>query len=551
MSVVVPELRYTSGGKPVAVSSQRKMVSVFPEGGASGYNPETQPTIRISLSPSLNFLDCHNSYLTFRVKQKAGTIDDSKECRMDKSALSWVRTFAVYGSNGQQLEYIDNFHLLTNLMTSITSPHPYRDSIGRMVDNCGDRGARNAAFAHPDGSMYSAGFDMSGLLSGAANKYLPLSYCQGSITIELTLAPFKEAFVGTAKSTSVQPSYVIDNCEYHASCVSMSEDYQARFSEQLRTRGIDMSISTFRTHHTTLNSDTVDLPISQNASSVKGVYQVLRSKNKYQSAKHDSLTTYKSGNLASVQYDLGGHQFPVAPITLQKDGCTDLYANNLQALNMYRNHSLGSSVDDTNFNSTEATKVPLGCAVGSYQALPIRRVYGTWCANGKEAYTAMEKGHFVERVTTDPVSGATLVNPAGAHHDLKHTKWVNTLHFIPHNAKDIHLIEQGLKCKIGTNTFPTGEDSTATNLDINGEHEYNNIVSDHNAKNALGMIADTASHKKTAGLGLDRFFKPTGAHSYGSQVGARARVPSSAKETNHEDDSKNVLYAGACGGLGL
>ena len=59
----------------------------------------------------------------------------------------------------------------------------------------------------------------------------------------------------------------------------------------------------------------------------------------------------------------------------------------MQAWNMFRNLSLGCSVDDTNFASTEASGVPNGNgATNSYQAMPVRRVYGTWVANGKEAY---------------------------------------------------------------------------------------------------------------------------------------------------------------------
>ena len=60
-----------------------------------------------------------------------------------------------------------------------------------------------------------------------------------------------ECFVFTAASGQTA-EYEIDNVEYVAHSLSFSEDYNARFSQQLRTRGVDMSFDTYRTHVTTL-----------------------------------------------------------------------------------------------------------------------------------------------------------------------------------------------------------------------------------------------------------------------------------------------------------
>ena len=166
MSIVPSNSRYQSGGKPVAISSSRRSVKVIPEGGTSGYTPDTNGTIRMELAPSLQFLDCHNSYLSFRVKPKAGTINLAKPCRMDNHAMSWCRSMTIYSSTGATLEHIDHMNLISCLMHKTTSGKDYRDSIGRMVDNTGSRAMRNAAMATPGGKMYNCGFDMSGILSG-------------------------------------------------------------------------------------------------------------------------------------------------------------------------------------------------------------------------------------------------------------------------------------------------------------------------------------------------------------------------------------------------
>ena len=100
MSVVPSYAHYRAGGLPVAISSSRRIVKVFPEGGQSDYNPDTSPVIRIELSPSLGFVDTHNSFLSFKIKFKSGTIDHTREMRLDKNSMSWVRRMTIYSSTG-------------------------------------------------------------------------------------------------------------------------------------------------------------------------------------------------------------------------------------------------------------------------------------------------------------------------------------------------------------------------------------------------------------------------------------------------------------------
>jgi hypothetical protein len=134
----------------------------------------------------------------------------------------------------------------------------------------------------------------------------------------------KDCFVFSNKEAQTG-SYQIDNVEYHAHCLSFSEEYNAKFSQQLRERGVDISFDTFKTHNSVLTDNTMDLSISQNAASVKGVYHILRDKDKYQSPSHDSLSTYKSGNLEEIQWDMGGKLTPEFPLKLKDDGITNIY----------------------------------------------------------------------------------------------------------------------------------------------------------------------------------------------------------------------------------
>lgn len=551
MSIVPSYARFQSGGKPVAISSVRRIVRVTPEGGTSGYEPNTNPVIRFELSPSLGFLDTHQSFLSFRVRSKTGTVDHTQECRLDANSMSWVRRMTIYSSTGSILEDLEHYNLLVNLLHKATSPDDYKHSIGQMIDNSGNRAVRNGAMAHPAGSMYNSGFDVSGILGGKT-KLLPCGFFQGPMTIELTLAPMKDCFV-FSEASGQTASYQIDNVEYHAHCLSFSEEYNAKFSQQLRERGVDMSFDTYKTHNSVLTSDVQDLSISQNAASVKGVYHVLRDKGKYQSNEHDSLSTYKSGNLAEIQWDMGGKLTPEMPIKLTNDGITNMYTHNLHSFNMFRNLSLGCSVDDSNFASTEASLVPHGNHGSSYKALPVRRVYGTWVANGGGVYNVASyditatkaDGTDIDSAdgsVVDKALVAVAINKAGKHgrlawtvasgkknpltglavdqnNTVEFTHTVSTLTFVPDNVEDVALIQMGMRCKIGVGAtaIPQGEDTLANPADITGSTEYANLVS--------------------TTYGLDRFYSApfdttsiTGAY---SQVGANLT------------DGKSIMYSGA------
>jgi len=416
-----------------------------------------------------------------------------------------------------------------------------------MVDNHGDRACRNAALANPKGAMFNSGFDASGVLGRAETKALPLSWMQGPLIIELTLYDFRDCMVGTDKSASESASYTLDNVEYHASCLSMSPEYNERFASQLRTRGIDISYSTFKTHVTNLTSPNIDLPISQNSASVKATYHILRSKDTYQSQQHDSLSTYKSGGLQEIQWDVGGVLYPQQPLKLLDDGVTNLYTHNLQTYNLKGDHSQGCLVNDTNFWTGEATNP--ATQVTKFNALPIKRVYGTWVANSKVAYQQFGKTtnavagiantvdgqNLTSNMVESLVAARTMTQPTmvfatdeeyqgvklTGNRSVDLTHMVQTLHFVPHNAADIAVVEQGLRCKIGYRTEPTGEASTGGDTDL-----ASIVVNDVEYGGFSNLTA--------ADMGLDRFYSAN-----------PAAAPGTYKSQNYSRTGKSVMYAGA------
>ena len=558
--------RFQSGGKAVAAPSTRRTVRVFPDAGPSNYNPDNNSVIRIELSPSLGFLDTVNSYLSFRVKPGAG-VNLAKECRMDRNSMSWVQNMTIYSSTGAVLERLEDYNLLVNLLHKATTPEDYRSSVQQMIDNSGDKSVRNAAMAHRNGSKFNSGFDCSGILGGQT-KLLPCSYFQGPLVIELQLAPFQDCFVGTAMTSGDNRnlSYELMDVCYHAQVLTFGEDYNSKMSQQVRSRGVDISFDTYKRHETRLIGNSIDTSISQNAASVKGVYHVLRDKEQYRNATYDSLSTYKSGLLKEVQWDLGSKQYPEFPLKLDNDGYTDLYSQNLMSFNMFRNLSLGSEVDDTNFATCNPAKEALGLHSAAFKALPVRRIYGKWVVNSGDVFdpdkldrkfsstgnlnVTLDAGMAGSAAVSETVSAAVVggelatlltiastpnritktyangaANPyttlvLGGKNVIFYAHTVDTLHFVPSDPKDAHLIQSGMKCKLGVPSVPVGESSVGSAGEVNlGEYGIDNLAEQD--------------------YGLDRFYasEPGRAFDVGDATGGN-------KSENYLPDSKAVMYPG-------
>lgn len=487
-------MMYRAGGREIATPSSRREISIVPH-TAGPYYEKNNRVIKISLAPSIGFLDCEQSYLKFRLRARGKgaeqTVDLTKEARLDKSAMSWCKKFTVYSSTGGKLEEIDNYNLLSNLLHSATGGPSYMESIGATIDNFGDKASRNAKFSSQEGSVYCSGLDCSGIFNGDT-KILPIPFLQGAMELHFELAPFKECCIGTgytpAGGTQREPEYELVNVEYIASVLSMGEQYSQKLSEQIRTQGADMSFVTYRSHQQPILTNTVDLPISQNSASVRGVYTVMRSTEVANSAEHDSLSTMKSSNLLSAQWDLGGHLTPQLGIQLKNDGHKHMYSHTLQSWNQFRNHAVGSTITEKNFASTDTKDTPRGLYGSGYQAQPIRRVYGTFVANGpKFAVSSDDISNEFTATANQAIDGvaAALNGTNGA----TAVKGVPTLHFVPDDPTQISSIPMGQRCKFGVSAAIHGE--TTANTD----HVFSK-----SDDGALGDVSGATS------MGLDRFY---------------------------------------------
>ena len=459
LSGAVPNhAKYVAGGLPVGLDSKRRTIKLMPQTGTNGYTPSGTNVIRIDVPPSIGFLDTQNSYLRFSMKISGSTVDLRMPCFMDKNAMSWVDRFEVISNNGSVLESIHDYNLLVNLLHKATSPDDYRLTAGKILDNQGCRAERMANLATTSGRQYCVGLDASGIFGGNT-KYLPCQFIQGSLTMEFTLAPFSNCFVGSnpvdinGAEVSSSGSYTIDNVEYIAECISFGQDYNYLFEQQLRSSGIDISYHSYRSHHHSLSNDSEsNIQLSQNSKSVKGVYMVLRDKSRMRSQNFESLSEYKSGNLEEYQFDLGGRLFPEFPVALKNHGEASCYANNLNSFNHFRDQNGGSEVTRDHFacSTLSAIGSMSFAQSGSHSNSPIKRFHGYMIGNSVTGLAAVNAdagnaNHFF-------TGGAANLHADPFNSDSNSGVISSTIYFRPSNLFDLQDIKLGDRIKVTLNS---------------------------------------------------------------------------------------------------
>ena len=350
--------RYNAGALPVSISSKRRTVRLIPRSSGE-YTPSGTNVIRIDLPPSVGFLDTSQSYLSFKLEilntgiTAGGDKDQtaSAPLQLDGDASSWIQRFELISAHGTQLEYIDNYNLLCNMLHKANMGKDYGDSTARITQGHGEESYRAG---HADAARtYCIGFDCSGIL-GSQAKYIPLKYIQGAIQLELQLADAKRCCIGPAGV-----NYKITNVEYVAECIQFEQDFEAVFQQQLMVQGIDVYFDSYTNHNVILenNSGEQTHMISQSSRSVKSAYCVTRKTANISNNLQSGLTTYAGACINTYQFDLGGRLFPEFRNNCE-DNCARVYSESLKSFNKFRDVS-GSTKTSTHTYSSNTHEPPV------------------------------------------------------------------------------------------------------------------------------------------------------------------------------------------------
>ena len=207
MSIVPRSARYNT--LPMGIPSQRRSVKQGVQSGTI-FKPDATKIIRINL-PQQSYLDCANSYLTFRHKitdlnaETKANVDTNvcngtnNEICMDNGAYSWIRNIQIQGADGSVLENIQNYNLLSRVLHRATQPSDHNESSASILQGYGDISERQGWGCNGTGRTYAIQLSASGLLANA--KYIPLKYLQGGLTLQIELDDFNRCHQASTVGT--------------------------------------------------------------------------------------------------------------------------------------------------------------------------------------------------------------------------------------------------------------------------------------------------------------------------------------------------------------
>ena len=164
---------------PLGVKAVSKARKFQPNNGSEFTS--TNNIVRIPLNTT-GFLDCAHSFLAFTVVITGSTA--SKYTSWDGSAHSIVKTLRLIGSDGAELEYIQNYNVIRQAMADLQVGSNHSATLGNAMEGApttvGDATTNKIGTADGGGADFQRGFSiklMSALLNNS--KYLPLGYVAG------------------------------------------------------------------------------------------------------------------------------------------------------------------------------------------------------------------------------------------------------------------------------------------------------------------------------------------------------------------------------------
>jgi len=295
--------------------------------------------IRIPLA-STGFLDTQHSYLSFTVNVAGGVAGG---IAMEGGASCFIRTLRIEGSDGAELERVDNYNVIAAALNDLQVGKDHSDTIMNAMDITYQPQATANYVAGYTGepstgacplpavqglqTFTNAATDLasgvsvkliSGLLSNP--KYLPMGFIAGGgVVIELTLDNDASCLFDCATAATAA-TYTLTNVQYIGQVVEMADSFSAAFRAMLNEQsGIQWSGQTLRGHTFGYNSVPglgfqAVVPVAERAKSIKAIYTIFRMQAQLNDIDQHTFTSRTWNGCVSYQVRIGSNVYPSQPV---------------------------------------------------------------------------------------------------------------------------------------------------------------------------------------------------------------------------------------------
>lgn len=337
------------GGLKAPGAKIRSYEALFPS-NADSYSASSASIVRIDI-PALSagtYIDPRQSFLRFRMNVSGQSL------QLDHSAACVIRRLTVSSASlGTQLESINNYNLLSNILIALTSDaNTSLFALSTLMGTSETQVRMGAAI----GSGFSREFaiPLMSILGLFSDRCIPAS----GFVLELQLEDVGVAFVGTAGG-----AVTLDRIAYCASLHDLGPDL---YNAMLAGGGgsILVPAHSYRNFQLTGNlSSSQSFPIGVRQSALKHVLTVLRRTDvPLSTSTSRSLSDWQAGaDIASWQFRLGAELWPSSPVT----GWASMFAQLQKCMHTF-NTTLSGLIGWTQFIRNAAFSTAASTTIGGF-----------------------------------------------------------------------------------------------------------------------------------------------------------------------------------------
>jgi len=319
----------------------------------SSYNPNSNKFIRINLPVAdKSWLDWSDSVVSLKFTNRshdtAGASTSETSVKTQLSNL--IKSITILNSQGEQVEYVNNYNLISNIMDDYTMGENHKKGIEQLLAGGSPNGDPNGATeiaganatSEADGSSLTM-VDrlMTGFTSG--QYLLPLGYLIGqspAIIIELEDAA-TALKINTAANTVA--AYAVSEVQIRAKQIKFNSAFNANFEATMASAadtGVNYITESFLHNQAALNSGVSGqqtVPFSVNPRSAKYILACMRLEADIANRDKFSLGTRSSAAVGEYSFEISGKMYPTQPIQVSNTNYAQAYANLLDCFGQIGN----------------------------------------------------------------------------------------------------------------------------------------------------------------------------------------------------------------------
>lgn len=342
----------------------------------SSYNPSSNKFIRINLPVAdKGWIDWSDSFLSLKFTNRSfkSTGASTSETAVRTELQNLIKSISVLNSSGEQIEYINNYNLIGNILNDFTMGTNHKASVERVL--AGGSATGNPAGANEiDGANATSEADGSALTLSdklvcgfCSGQYLlPLGYLIGqapAIVIELEDA---NTALRVNTATNITNAYAVSDVQLRCKQIKFNSAFNESFERTLAEAGavgINYITESFLHSQNSVPASTTgqyNVPFSVNPRSAKYILACARLESAVTTNNAYSLGNRSSMDLTDYSWEIAGKMYPSQPIKIASTNYSQAYANVLDCFGQIgaMNHANLITVDgtgDTFYNVTQAT----------------------------------------------------------------------------------------------------------------------------------------------------------------------------------------------------